>query len=317
MAQTVEPFSYHPKEHFGNESGMDRKSRDNWHASRIEEPKAVWKDEPHSCHSAFRPLRCLEICGGCREVVDLDVATDEVVSISLDGECVATPVALPVQLKEMAVGFLIGEGLVESMHDIASVREDNCSLICETLGGIDERKKRAADCRSRGGSAALISKQVRSDFKIEAATLLVAVDQLNDLARLWRRTGATHTSMICNSAGSILASCEDIGRSSSVDKAIGTALLAGIDLSKCALVTSGRLSSVIVAKAARAGFPVIVSRSAPMNSAVQTAEETGMTLGCICPQPKLVCIWKCREDNLVLMLSSLASCTEPFFHEAF
>ena len=268
---------------------MHREPRDNWHARRIEEPKAVWKDEPHSCHSAFRPLRCLEICGGRRvEVeVDVDVATDEAVSISLDGECVATLVALPVQLKEMAVGFLIGEGLVESMHDIASVKEDNCSLICETLGGIDGRKKRAADHRSRGGSAALISKPVRSDFKIEAAALLVAVDQLNDLARLWRRTGATHTSMICNSAGSILASCEDIGRSSSVDKAIGTALLAGIDLSKCALITRGRLSSVIVAKAARAGFPAIVSRSAPMNSAVRKAEEVGMTLVAFARSPNL------------------------------
>jgi FdhD protein len=65
--------------------------------------------------------------------------------------------------------------------------------------------------------------------------------------------------------GKILASCEDVNRSGYVDKTAGAAILAGVDLSGCALITSGRLSSVIVAKAARAGFPVLVSRSAPMD----------------------------------------------------
>jgi FdhD protein len=61
-------------------------------------------------------------------------------------------------------------------------------------------------------------------------------------------------------------------------KQLGTALLAGVDLSGCALTTSGRLSGVMVAKAARDGFPVLVSRSAPMNSGVELAEKIGTTL---------------------------------------
>jgi len=113
------------------------------------------------------------------------------------------------------------------------------------------------------------------------------VDRLNESAKLWRRTGATHTSIICDVDGKILASCEDVSRSSSVDKTVGAALLAEVDLSGCALITSGRLSGVMVAKAARAGFPILVSRSAPMNSGVELAEKIGMTLVAFARSPRL------------------------------
>ncbi|MGA9098868.1 MAG: formate dehydrogenase accessory sulfurtransferase FdhD [Methanotrichaceae archaeon] len=40
-------------------------------------------------------------------------------------------------------------------------------------------------------------------------------------AKLWRRTGATHTSIICDLDEKILAPYEDVSRSSSVDKSVG------------------------------------------------------------------------------------------------
>ena len=69
--------------------------------------------------------------------------------------------------------------------------------------------------------------------------------------------------------------------------AVGAALLSGANLSVCALITSGRLSGVMVAKAARAGFPVLVSRSAPMNSGVELAKKIGMTLVGFARSPRL------------------------------
>jgi formate dehydrogenase assembly factor FdhD len=59
-----------------------------------------------------------------------------------------------------------------------------------------------------------------------------------------------------------------------------TGSTAGVDLSGCALITSGRLSGLMVAaKAARSGFPVLVSRSAPVNSGVELARKIGMMQG--------------------------------------
>lgn len=266
--------------------GGKKKLRESWHANRIEEPKTNWKEERLEPCATFRPRKCLEISGLERHEVEVDVAVEDNVNIVLNGGCVTALAALPRELKEMAVGFLIGEGLVESFQDIASVKEENGSIICETR----DRKSgqwRGHQCCSAGGFSYNELRPVRSDIRMRASAILKAVDQLNSKAKLWRRTGATHTSIICDTDGEILASCEDVSRSSSVDKAVGTALLAGCDLSSSALITSGRLSGVMVAKAARAGFPILVSRSAPMNSGVELAEKIGMTLVAFARSPKL------------------------------
>jgi FdhD protein len=260
--------------------------RESWHADRIEETKAYWREEHLEPDPTYRPRKCLEISGDGRHETDVDVAVEVVVNIVLNGGCVTALPALPALLKEMAVGFLICEGMVESFGDITSVKQENGSLICETRDGKAAPWK-GHQCCSVGGSAIQDLKPIKSDIRMKADGILKAVDQLNERAKLWRRTGATHTSIICSSDGQILASCEDVSRSSSVDKTVGTALLAGVDLTQCALITSGRLSGVMVAKAARAGFPVLVSRSAPVNSGVELAQKIGMTLVGFARSPRL------------------------------
>lgn len=260
--------------------------RESWHASRVTEPKTNWKNEQMDPHPIFRSRRCLEISGQKRDEIEVDVAVEEVVNIVLNGGCITAIPALPDQLKEMAVGFLIGEGIVGSFQEITSVKEEKGALICETRDGKAAPWK-GHQCCSAGSSSVQDLKPIVSEISMKADALLEAVDQLNERAKIWRRTGATHTSIICDCAGKVLASCEDVSRSSSVDKTVGAALLAGTDLSKCALITSGRLSGVMVAKAARARFPILVSRSAPMNSGVELAEKIGMTLVAFARSPRL------------------------------
>lgn len=260
--------------------------RESWHADRIEETKDYWRDEHLEPDPTYRSRRCLEIWGDERREMDVDVAVEEVMNIVLNGECVTALPALPALLREMTVGFLICEGMVENFWDITSVRQENGSIICETRDGKAAPWK-GHQCCSVGGSAIRDLKTIKSGIRMKADGILKAVDQLNERAKLWRRTGATHTSIICDSAGQILASCEDVSRSSSVDKTVGAALLAGVDLTQCALITSGRLSGVMVAKAARAGFPVLVSRSAPVDSGVELAQRIGMTLVGFARGPRL------------------------------
>lgn len=88
--------------------------------------------------------------------------------------------------------------------------------------------------------------------------------------------------------GKILASCEDVSGSSSVDKTVGAALLAGVDLSGCALITSGRLSGVMVAKAARASFPILGEQECAYEPGVELAEKIGMTLVAFARSPNLL-----------------------------
>jgi FdhD protein len=260
--------------------------RESWHADRINEPKIRWREEQLERSPTIRTRRCLEVSESGRCEIEVDVAVEETINIILNGNCVTALPALPDHLREMAMGFLIGEGIVQSFQDITSVKEEKGALICETRNGMASPWK-GHQCCSAGGASIRDLTPVSSEIRIKVGALLLAVDQLNERARIWRRTGATHTSIICDGEGKVLSSCEDVSRSSSVDKTVGAALLAGTNLSECALITSGRLSGVMVAKAARSGFPILVSRGAPMNSGVEMAERIGMTLVAFARRPNL------------------------------
>ncbi len=72
------------------------------------------------------------------------------------------------------------------------------------------------------------------------------------------------------------AQAVDVGRHSAVDKVIGA--FAGNDFSDTFLVSSGIQPAGMVLKAARAVIPLIVSKAAPINTGIESALQTGVTL---------------------------------------
>jgi FdhD protein len=70
----------------------------------------------------------------------------------------------------------------------------------------------------------------------------------------------------------------DIGRHNAVDKVIGYSILADISFRGKLMVVSCRISSEIVSKCARWGIPIIASRAAPTDLAIEIAQKTGVTL---------------------------------------
>jgi FdhD protein len=63
-----------------------------------------------------------------------------------------------------------------------------------------------------------------------------------------------------------------------MDKVIGEAAIRELGLSDKIILTSGRISSEMLIKASKAGIPVIVSRSAPTDLAVELAGRLGITV---------------------------------------
>lgn len=72
----------------------------------------------------------------------------------------------------------------------------------------------------------------------------------------------------------------DVGRHNTVDKVVGHAVLAGVDLTGCMLGCTGRQPRDMVIKSARAGIPVIISRAASTDKGIAAAEDAGITLIC-------------------------------------
>jgi FdhD protein len=114
-------------------------------------------------------------------------------------------------------------------------------------------------------------------LRVPAARVGELMHELARLSELHRRTGGVHSAALADEGG-IRLFREDIGRHNAVDKVIGARLAEGGDFRRCLLLSSGRVSSEVLAKAARCGAPVLVSRTAPTDRSVSEARRLNLTL---------------------------------------
>ena len=227
--------------------------------------------------------------GELREFED-EVAVDEAVCIFINDEYFTTLISSPTMVREMAVGHLIGEGVIKSLDELVSLDVGPLKVYVELHNELDLSlftKNRISLITTACGppSAPLTAKQldamkVKSEISIEAKSIWNMIAELNRRGEVYRKTGGTHSAMICSLSGEELAFAEDVGRHNAVDKVIGKAVLDGTDLERCVLLCSGRQSSDIVLKAARSGIPVTASVTAPLESSIRIAQATGVTMVC-------------------------------------
>lgn len=96
---------------------------------------------------------------------------------------------------------------------------------------------------------------------------------------LWDGTGCFHRAAALDPVGgTFLCRAEDIGRHNCLDRLAGWAVQSGHDLSGLVLFVSARITASMLEKARRAGFTLVVSRSAVTTAAVSGALAAGVTL---------------------------------------
>ena len=211
------------------------------------------------------------------------------VTIFLDDIELANLMCSPKDLDCLAVGFLFAEGFIRSKKNIKKVIAD------ERDGAVwvelKKAKKSPEDLIARRFittgcgrgmtfvDAAQDGRHLRSKskLKVRVESIPLLMREFLRKSRLYRLTGGVHSAAIC-STRSILVFNEDIGRHSAIDKVIGECILKGIRTNDRIMVTSGRISSEILVKAARSRTPIIVSKSAPTDLAVRLATDFGVTL---------------------------------------
>ena len=203
----------------------------------------------------------------------------------------ATILCSPTNLKELAVGHLLSEGILKSIDEIEEVdlkdSENSCYVKLKQGINVEERVKLSilhnrvipSACGSPSpyqytGKAP----RVYSDLKVKAQVIFESVNQLNFKAVGFRQTGGLHVAAIYKGDGSLVALAEDVGRHNAADKAIGIAALNKVPLGECFLASSGRLSGDMTFKAAKVGIPIIASIAAALSSGLDAAEKTNITL---------------------------------------
>jgi FdhD protein len=217
-------------------------------------------------------------------VVD-HVAIEEPLEIRVDGSPLAVTMRTPGDDEELALGFLFGEGLIDSPRAV-NLTDDLAANIVEVDGPLahEPQTRRFYATSSCGvcGKGALEEVAVHADPVpagpvLDRPLLAALPDGLRQPG--FERTGGLHATGLFDRQGVLLYSREDVGRHNAMDKVIGRALLDGlVPLTDHVLCVSGRLSFELVQKAAVAGAPILVGVGAPSSLAVSLADDRNMTL---------------------------------------
>ena len=200
---------------------------------------------------------------------------------------------------ELAVGFLLSEGLVPGPGTVARVfrpedphvpQPENV-VIVELKSGTPFHPKRLSRNVFTSSSCGVCGKNsLDSVWEVCPARpggldalspdlLRSLPDRLREVQAVFTQTGGLHAAALFDESGKLLLLREDVGRHNAVDKINGRLLLDDqLPASGRLLLVSGRASFELVQKAVIGGIPALAAVGAPSSLAVMVAREFGMTL---------------------------------------
>lgn len=239
--------------------------------------------------------------GGTRTEVSDDVASEEPLEIRASGEPIAVTMRTPGHDEWLTAGFLLSEGIISSLADVSRIFHCGRPGTDEFHSTIDvtpapgttfdlesiATSKRGTLTTSACGVCGRRSiedlvdrcRPLTASDKVSAESIHNSVASLRNSQPVFERTGGVHAASLCDSSGTGLVCCEDIGRHNAVDKSVGARLFkeAGTEAAHI-LAVSGRASFEMVQKAAMAQIPIVASVSAASSLAVSLANALGITL---------------------------------------
>ncbi|MGI6037176.1 MAG: formate dehydrogenase accessory sulfurtransferase FdhD [Limnochordia bacterium] len=219
-------------------------------------------------------------------------------TITYNGRQVTQMMCTPVHLKQLVLGWLYSQGLVKSLAELQSIGvcgDLRQATIVATPDRWEEMEGWRQVLTSGCGGGTVLARQLHLGIPVVTAPgkwkLEFLQRQMGTALRrapLYRETGGLHGAALVGPQG-LVAMGEDIGRHNACDKVIGQGILLGIPFREHALLTTGRISSEMVMKAAQAGIPLLCSLSVTTDFAVEIGEKCGVTIvGRLCSrQPRI------------------------------
>jgi FdhD protein len=230
-------------------------------------------------------MHCWQLAGGRFSRAETSVIIEKEFPIYVNGRHLVTASITPAMEMEFVIGYLFGQGFIESLEDVASVDiEDNAARVQLKDLGRPVTRPGGTSYRivSGGGRVAYAEEaslpEVRGRKKISRQLLFKAMNTLFETSRMYRETEGVHAAGLFTAEGSLVCIVEDIGRHNTLDKVIGYALLNNIDCSNTFLVSTGRMASEMVAKICRAGIPTVATKTAVTDRGREAGQKHGLTV---------------------------------------
>jgi len=212
--------------------------------------------------------------------------------LQVDGRIVCRLRCSPTQLEELALGFLCTAGVLPpeaTQVPMTCETDETETRLDVSLGLADDKLTDLRDSLVAGTGCGLgvfstqgldpldCRRKIDMSFRIPADDLRELMRTFQKKSQAYQETGGVHSAAIAG-RGELVAFAEDVGRHNAVDKAIGCCLRRGVALHDKVALSTGRLSLDLVAKGVRAGLPLVASRAAPTDAAVQLARLANLTL---------------------------------------
>ena len=217
------------------------------------------------------------------EEVTGEVVREQPLTVYVDGTRFLTLLCTPVKLEALVIGYLWMEMVIT---DPAEIRTLDVSPVD---GRVDVTLTRPVSLPTEriltsgcGGGITFridhrLFPRLSSDLRISPGQLGARMRDLFAAAVLYKASRGIHGAALSDGDG-LLAVAEDVGRHNAVDKVKGEALLRGIPTEDRILLSTGRVSSEMLLKAARMGVPIVASRTSPTEMAVALAEQLNITV---------------------------------------
>ena len=228
--------------------------------------------------------KIIRVVQGRSEKLERQVVEEYPLRLRVNGRELATLVCSPHKLNFLLAGFFRLQGFIDSLDEIQSLGVCSDFGLAEVRlsGELPERLQPTLTSGCGTGIAYNLPQQLLSEAKqrpryFNSESLIRLMKDLNGLTEQYRAHGGIHSAAVGDNKG-LLLHAEDIGRHNTLDRLAGEAMFRKIDLQDKMLVTSGRVSTEMVAKAARLGIGLIGTRTSPTDKAIALCEQAGITL---------------------------------------
>lgn len=214
---------------------------------------------------------------------------EELIRLFINGRFFSHLLCTPVNMKELAIGWLFTQGIINSLDEMSSldlcdgVSDIRVSLKSEVVWQPSQYRPVTSSGCSGGQMNSL--QYLKDVAKLESSLTVRSRDlvrimsaMFHKLAALNNNSGMHCASLVSGADFSDMLLGYDVGRHNAVDKVIGAGLLKGIGFDRTVLATSGRVSSDMVLKAAAAGVPIIVSQRSVTSLAAHIASSAGIAV---------------------------------------
>jgi len=219
----------------------------------------------------LQSVELTRINGGSKHITERIIRETEL-TLRINGHLYATAMITAAMEREFALGHLYAQGIISEVTDITALTVTGTTVAVILTKALESGTKRGP---------------VESDLTVDRNQVFNCVKAILK-SEVFSETEAVHSAGLFLNGTQPVAVTEDLGRHHALDKAIGAALLQGIDLTRTLAASTGRQPTEMIHKCRNAGIPIIATKGVPTSLAVALAERNGITIAGLVRGKKMI-----------------------------